>query len=483
MRRFSSVLMAVLVVVSTVAVSMLPAGAVTGQGLEPAAGGSTVDVTSVAGGTVFLPVSMQDYPRLPNTFGVQMHAINEPQGLSLAERTGASLVRFNAFDWRAIEPQRTNPPTYLWSAVDEASLINAASRGMQVIATVKYTPSWAQKLSGTICGPMKADAFDEYAQFLAALVRRYSAAPYNVRYWELGNEVDIDPAAVPADSGYGCWGDRSDEYYGGGFYAEMLKVAYPAIKAADPRAQVMIGGLLVGPDCSVEGDACTKSRRFFEGVLHAGGGPFFDIVSFHGYALYNGTLRWDQQLPFWGERGGIVLGKVAILRDTMRSYGLDKPIMHTEGGLVCKEDFGVCNPVGDAFYQAQADYVAWLYVRNMAAGLTGTIWYDFRDGGWRSSGLLDPNGAPRPAYYAFKFLTEELHGATYRGRVDQAGLAGYAFTAPGRRVWVLWAADEAARTIALPAGTIRALDKYGNVIDTSAGTVTVKSPVYLELTP
>jgi hypothetical protein len=481
MQRFWSLLVAVLVVLSTALVSLLPTTAANGQGLTQA---NEKLVAAQNGATVFVPAIMHHFPRSANSFGAQMHSISDAQGLSYMVQTGAYLVRYNAFDWRAIEPTRTDPPTYNWSAVDEASLLNAARSGIAVVATVKYTPTWAQKFSGVICGPPSADRFDEFAQFMTALVGRYGGAPYNIRYWELGNEVDIDPQAVPADSGYGCWGDRSDPYYGGRYYAEMLRVAYPAIKAADPQAQVLIGGLLLGADCSTEGDACNRSRQFFEGILQDGGGSYFDTVSFHGYALYNGSLQWESQLPYWGARGGLVLGKVAFLREVMARHGLSKPVMHTEGALACKEDFAVCKPVGDGFYQAQADYVVWLFVRNLAAGVEGTIWYDFQDGGWRSTGMLDTTGKPRPAYYAFSFLTRELGGATYRGPVTQfSGLAGYAFAAPGKAVWVLWAPDEVARTITLPAGTVRVLDRSGTVIAGSSGNVTVKSPIYIELRP
>ncbi len=47
---------------------------------------------------------------------------------------------------------------------------------------------------------------------------------------------------------FGCWGDPNDKtYYGGEYYAEMLKRAYPAVKAANPQAIVLNGGLLL--DC------------------------------------------------------------------------------------------------------------------------------------------------------------------------------------------------------------------------------------------
>ena len=67
---------------------------------------------------------------------------------------------------------------------------------------------------------------------MAEAVERYSAPPYNVIYWEVGNEPDIDPSLVDGDEIYGCWGDKTDAYYGGGYYAEVLKQVYPAVKKA-----------------------------------------------------------------------------------------------------------------------------------------------------------------------------------------------------------------------------------------------------------
>jgi len=326
-----------------------------------------------------------------------MHRIDENRGLSLAVKADVHWLRFDVFHWHKIEPARTEPPTYRWDQVDEQSLRNASGVGLEVIAAVKYTPQWAQKVSGAFCGPIKQDALDEFAQFLTALVKRYSAPPYNVRYWELGNEPDVDPALVPGDHLFGCWGDEGDPYYGGGYYAEMLKAAYPAIKAADPQAQVLIGGLLLDcdPTNPPQGKTCAPSY-FFEGILRNGGARYFDIVSFHGYPQYDGSLHLDEHWPGWEARGGVVLGKIDFLREVMASYGVDKPLMHTEGSLLCSVSSpAYCDPPGDAFFEAQADYVVWLYVRNWAEGLIGTIWYQFEGPGWRYSGLLDERQQPR----------------------------------------------------------------------------------------
>ena len=80
---------------------------------------------------------------LPSIFGAQMNGvIDESQGLSQAVNGGVYWVRFDAFDWRRIEPAQTFPSTFHWKNVAEDSLVRAAQNGLQVIAVVKYTPGY-----------------------------------------------------------------------------------------------------------------------------------------------------------------------------------------------------------------------------------------------------------------------------------------------------------------------------------------------------
>ncbi len=426
-------------------------------------------------------------PTLLPHFGAEMAWPAEDGRRGLAKQAQIYWVRFGAFSWAKIEPARTEPPTYHWETVDEESLLKAAADGMQVIAIIRFTPGWAQQVPGSYCGPVRAEAMDAYAQFLSALVERYSAPPFSVHYWELGNEPDVAPSLVGPSSAYGCWGDTNDPYYGGGYYAEMLKKAYPAIKAADARSRVVLGGLLL--DCDPahppEGKDC-QPAKFLEGVLRSGGGAFFDIVSFHGYATYSMSMPIsDLSHRSWAARGGVVLGKAGFLREVLSSYGWDKPLLHTEGALLCPSSFKTsCNPPGPAFYEAQADYVVWLYVRNWAEGLLGTVWYTLDGPGWQESALLDGGQQPKPAYRALHLLTQELSGAVFRRPVAElAGLKGYEFAVPTGRVWVIWSPDQAPHPVTLPGGTLRVLDKYGQEVSPAGGVILVSSPVYLELGP
>jgi len=437
---------------------------------------------------IYLPVVMRDFPTPPTVFGAEAITFTDPDLIDLAVQAKVSWLRIPAFNWSEIEP---NAPingvhTYNWNQVPESSLKNIASNHMYAIATVKMTPSWAQKYPGVYCGPMAQDHLDDFALFLRAAVERYSKPPYSVHHWELGNEPDVDHnLLLDKLSVFGCWGDNNDDYYGGGYYAEMLKVAYPAIKSVDPQAQVLIGGLLLDCDPGDSDCANPKPARFLEGILKNGGGAFFDMVSFHGYPSFNKDIIHDEDYISWNQRGGVVLGKAAFLKEVMGNYGIQKPLFHTEGALLCPDwNEENCIPEPDGVYQdAKADYVVWLYVRALANDFEGSIWYTLDGGGWRSGGLIGDTSDPNSAYFAFQFITEELAEALYLGQPLGTGgdLRAYSFKVPGKTVWVVWSIDDVAHDVTLPVGYTHVYDKLGNPVVVSGGTLAVKSPVYIEL--
>ena len=468
-------------IIATLVLSLLMFGFLEWTGQDSAQAASSKVKT-------YLPLISQGYPRQMTVFGSQVHNWTTSNNVELAVDADLYWVRVNAFDWDQIEPTNTKPNNYAWSAVKDDTIRKAGKNGMVIIATVRYAPAWALKDKKYACGPIKADAFDDFAQFMQAIVKRYSAPPYSIKYWELGNEPDVDRSAfTESRPDYGCWGDRNDPYFGGEYYAKMLATVYPAIKQADPSAKVLIGGLLLDcdPTHPPEGrqDGCLPAK-FFEGILHGGGGQYFDIVSFHGYPPFIGSLKWDEQFPGWEARGGVVAGKVSYLREVMNAYGVEKPLIHSEGSLNCPEWELFCNPPGTEFYEAQADYVPRLFVRNWANGILGTVWYQFEGPSWRYSGLLDDNQQPKPAYQALDFLTEELKGAAYTGEVTQyEGLRAYEFQTNAKVVWVMWSPDEVERTIQLPDSTAQVYDKYGKALAHENNQISVKSPVYVEMNP
>jgi hypothetical protein len=446
----------------------------------------------------------------PGQFALGAETINAIDAglMSNLADAGGTWTRHTVLEWDKIEPTRTSPnPTYLWNKVNsgkEAELAAASAKGIEVIATIKYTPGWAQKYPGIACGPMAQQYFDEFAQFVSAAVARYKVQPYNIEFWEIGNEPDLDPKyREPIPGGYapfGCWGDENDPTggYGGGYYADMLKVVYPAIKAADPNAKVLIGGLLLdcdpaNPPPNPPNGGCTPAH-FLKGILSNGGAPFFDYVAYHGYAWWwpgnasNPPLIVDDTNTSWAHLGGVVVGKYNYLRSVMTSFGVDKPIILNEAGLVCPPWVAVCSSPPAQFYQDQADYLVRLFVRSISMNLSSTIWFTLEGPGWRYAGLFyDTQTTPKPAHDAMTFLTTELAGATYFGTVNQyTGVWGYEFRSNTKKIWVLGVPGSTGYTITLPSGPngwLKVYNKYGAPVNPINNQVHVKSPIYVEFAP
>ena len=220
------------------------------------------------------------------------------------------------------------------------------------IVIVNDYPAWATATRSngdpSYCGPMLPGKFAAYAYFVSQLVNRYKVREFNVHIWEMGNEPDVDGNVnnLPLDNEYGCWGDAADPYYGGQRYGEMLKIVTPVIKAADPLAQVWIGGLLLNsPLTQTPGEG--RPELFLQGILEAGVGTdysYFDVVPYHAYAS-----TWARMLitiitcltrhgmgDTWG---GAIKGKAQFLREANeRIMEFKNLYLQTRSSLGCPPD-------------------------------------------------------------------------------------------------------------------------------------------------
>lgn len=434
--------------------------------------------------SIYLPLVSGNAPIIP-TFGAEVPRWVNSDSIELGDRAGVHWLRFTLFDWSLIE---SNPGNYVWSSVPIEEIQFAAQSNMQIIAIVKNVPAWARTSDGHKCGPIHPNYLDDFGEFVNEAVRRYSQY---IKHWEIGNEPDFPTSDANDQMVYGCWGDRSDPYFGGGYFADMLENVYPQVKAADANAQVLLGGLLL--DCDPTYDSSCNFGKFFEGILrHNGqmnGSQYFDIVSFHAYPYFTRDGITDRTDPKWAHRGGVVEGKIEFLKEVMQDFNVEKPLFLTEFALLCNVNYQMCNPPDPLYYEfleTQANWVVEGNVRNWVQGVDATIWFTLW-WGWNNSNLLEDNNDSKPAYNSYKFMTEELHQARYLGPVPAASnLEGYRFRRSGMEVWVVWAWDRTSTSMAAPAGAQRVLDKYGNVVyDTGAvpANLTVGSPMYIEVAP
>jgi hypothetical protein len=443
-------------------------------------------VTAASPFTLYLPLVMRNFT-LQTIFGAEMDQLTTGRGLDQMASANISWTRRNAVLWSSVE---SSEGTYNWSALAslESELQNASSKGIQVVLIVRSTPEWARKIagSGSYCGPVSQSKLAAFGSFMGDLVARYSVPPYNVKYWELWNEPDIDPSSAPGDSMYGCWGDQNDAYYGGGYYAEMLKAAYPQIKAADPQAQVLIGGLLLdcdprpGAGCATVGNS-NLPPKFLEGILRNNGGPYFDGVSFHAYDFYQGqsgqygNSNWQSA---WNTTGPVFITKAQYLQSLLSQYGASgKFLINTESALLCDS----CSN-DPTFETTKAFYVAQAYAAAIAEGLRANIWYSVM--GWRNSNLLNSDLSPRPAYTAFQFSRSELCNGTWlRNVTEYTGVKGGEFQRGDRRIWVLWSLDGNPHSISLSSAPMAAWDTLGNSVSPAASMNVSLNPLYLEWNP
>jgi hypothetical protein len=169
------------------------------------------------------------------------------------------------FYWSDIEPTEGN-----WQFAVYDDLVNRATNadipllGILAYAMKRVSVAAADMQSDpwglSFCPP---DNIDQFATFAGMVAARYP----EVRYWEIWNEPNTTffwrPSPDPAR------------------YVELLKLSYAAIKAANPKAVVVLGGLSPG---NGNGQVnTTTAASFLQSVYQDGGKNYFDAVGFHPY--------------------------------------------------------------------------------------------------------------------------------------------------------------------------------------------------------
>jgi polysaccharide biosynthesis protein PslG len=175
-------------------------------------------------------------------------------------------------------------------------------------------------------------------------------------------------------------------------YTDLLKAAYPEIKAADPNATV-IGGV-VGSVITY-GNLTMNPIDFVDGIYAAGGEPYFDALSFHPYqyTLPFSTGGWHPDSP---------INQLAAMHSVMVANGDgDKLIWASEYG----------EPSNVAGEDNQAAYLQDMITKWRTLDYTGpTFVWTLQD---RNTGGTDPednfgvirtDGTWKPAAYVIQQL-------------------------------------------------------------------------------
>jgi hypothetical protein len=456
---------------------------------SPASPRALADDDQTAGPhTLFLPTVSKrcNFSATANIFGVQMYGATGAGTAyySALIDSGAEWVRV-PIEWDAVEPTNRPPANFRWQSAD-AAVAAAAASCKNLIVTLRSAPSWAATYPNS---RIKRDQLGEFAQFVRATVERYDGdgiddAPGSpiVTYWELYNEPDASISVLGEDWHKG-WG----EY--GADYAEMLSVAYQAIKQANPNAQVLFGGIAYDNFVSDGGNFVEK---FLDDVLAAGGGAHFDIMNIHSYPAFGGY--WVRKTDPSCVKNGTCFGpgiveKVAYVHDKLSKYGLTKPIMITESGWHSDNP-----PDQPSSPEMQARYVLEIFTQSKAAGVLSTIFFALTDPGSgypHENGLVSADTPPqrKPAFTAYQVAEDWLAPARFVRRLPAAELKAkamdaYQFFHPGRghTFYVAWLnpakmgldlkgdgtpeVKEEKATISLPGTTANVYNIYGVLLET-----------------
>lgn len=169
--------------------------------------------------------------------------------------------------WFQVANGGSNPANYQWGATD-TTVAAAQAQGLEVLLVIMETPPWA-RAAGTD-DKYPPTNLQDYATFAQQVVQRYR--PLGVRCYEVWNEANIN----------GFWKPVPDPER----YTDMLKLAYPLMKAAGADVVVTQGS---SPASNYNGapgnpgDAIINGVRFLERIYARGGKGFFDAVAHHPY--------------------------------------------------------------------------------------------------------------------------------------------------------------------------------------------------------
>ncbi len=320
--------------------------------------------------------------------------------LQLIKEAGFQWVKQD-FAWREIEGAAKG--AFDWSRADTVVQLAYDKYGLKILARVDRQPAWANPNCvgpGEMGPPLN---FQDYADFLRALASRYRG---KIAAYAIWNEPNLarEWCNQPPDPAE---------------YVQLLKVAYGAIKSADPNAIVISAGLTPtgGPMPVAMNDV-----EYLDGMYRAMGGNsegYFDVLGAHapGYKAPPEVSPDEVEAnpDRYGRGRWFTFRRVEDLREVMERYG-------DTGRQVAILEMGwTTDPRPDSPYywhavteEQQADYLVRAYrfaKQNWSPwiGLMSLIYIcnpDWTENDeqyyWCITYPVYPNTVVRPAYEALK---------------------------------------------------------------------------------
>ncbi|MFN8532366.1 MAG: hypothetical protein U0556_02325 [Dehalococcoidia bacterium] len=350
---------------------------------------------------------------------------NQIPALPWMQLSTGSGARSNRWEFRWDRIQREPGPGD-WQFPDSVIAENERYK-MSLTVLLNGTPRWARALDATSASPPinldqpallpngVANPENPWANFVYNAALRYRG---KVFAWELWNEPNL-----------------ATFWLGSPFqYLQLLKAGYQAIKAADPGARVIMGGVS-GAGIEFVREIVGLIAQDPDAKRYDG---YFDIFSWHGYTRPTTLFEYTNSY-----------------RTLLGAAGLAKQVWIGETGVPAWDDpfvtRGAPVPFGEgATQEEQAHFVVHAYAYGLAAGARRISLYRASDvGEVANPGLPDTvvpgwgtvrlDGSGRPAYEAYQLMVMLLKGSALRQIQRADGYDRISFQAPGRNVHILFA--------------------------------------------
>lgn len=306
------------------------------------------------------------------------------QEVSLTAGAGIKWIRASV-DLSQVEPQAAGQLDAGYLAQLDSEISAARSAGLSVMLELDRAPYWASADPAKYtdaAGPHwnKYWAYTDprdYANIVAAVVTHFKAL--GVGAYELWNEPN-NPSFWPSGPSAAA-------------YTTLLKAGYPAVKAADPAATVVMGGL------SNKG-----SYAFLQGMYAAGARGSYDVANFHIYP--EGDPANCLTVAGRPYEGSFCL--LQGLHSVMQANGDASPVWVSElGWSTCTQDPYCYSQTDQANWITSAYQMlagsAYAFVKAAFVYQMRDLYWDTSNAAWDSSlGLLNRDFSPKPAYAALK---------------------------------------------------------------------------------
>jgi hypothetical protein len=380
------------------------------------------------------------------------------QAVQQWQQLGIKAVRLHA-RWVAIapDPQATAPPVgfnaadandplYNWSALDAAVKLLRDAGIKPVLSVTGSGPLWGSQVPALGNPRYKPDPA-KFADFAYAVATRYRD---DVDTYIIWNEPNQPGWLQPQ---FNCTGHRCTPA-SPHLYRQIVLAAQPAIKAADPSAQVLIGALAPRGGRPVRRNIMMRPLTFIRALgcvddryrpLRTGPCRGFRTLRADGFAYHpHGVLRGPSTPDPNPDDAAIAdlprleraLDKVGAAWGLRPTHGVRMNLYLTEFGYQTSppDPYSGVAPRIQARWLQQAAYVAWHDPR-----VKCLMQYEWRDeplkqrgvgakafASWQS-GLLFADGRPKPALAGFRnpFWIQVARGrvlAQFWGQVRPPGV-------------------------------------------------------------